>query len=352
MRKFVLPMMIAASLSLAAPVRAEPILGDLFNGLANNLLGQELDKQAFISAQSANTVTGYRSYLAKYPNGIYRTNAERALAQLGASVGPGTTPLPPNDGGGLTAAQREAALGLTYAQKVNIQRQLTALGYSTHGTDGVWGYNTRNAIANWQSNNRQTATSYLTSAQVDLLLGQSGPVVSPPPTGNTGGSSGNYSAAQVEAGLSLSRTDRIDIQQQLTKIGYNAGVADGLWGSNTRTAIGRWQTANRMSATGYVTGPQVRQIASQAGAIAGPKPPSDGVGNAALEERLLNLSSSEKTDLQRRLTHLGYNTYGAGGIFDTNSRSAIGRWQSDEGIAVTGYFTADQVRTIRVETGN
>ena len=45
-------------------------------------------------------------------------------------------------------------------------------------------------------------------------------------------------------------------------------MADGLWGANTRTAIAKWQTANKVTATGYVTSVQVRLIASQAGTTA------------------------------------------------------------------------------------
>ena len=352
MRKFALPLMIAASLTLAPPLYAQTNLGDVVGGVAKTLLQQELDKRAFIAAQNANTVSAYLGYLAQYPQGAYRANAERALARLGGLVNPGPNNPPPVTGGSMTAAQQEAAIGLTYSEKITIQRRLTALGFSTHGADGVWGYNTRTAIASWQRYNRQSVTGYVTAAQVHLLLGQTGPVITPLPGGDPGPDPSGYSAAQVEASLGLSRTQRIDIQRQLTKIGYNTGVADGLWGSKTRTALAKWQTANRAPATGYITGAQVRLIASQAGTTVEPPPPSGGAGNAALEESLLNLSAYEKADLQRRLTHLGYNTYGADGVFDRNSRNAIAGWQGDEGLAVTGYVTADQVRKIRVETGN
>lgn len=178
------------------------------------------------------------------------------------------------------------------------------------------------------------------------LLGQIGPLVTPPLNDGTG----LFSAAQIEATLALTRNQRIEIQRQLTAIGYNTGVADGLWGSNTRTALARWQTRNSFSATGYVTSPQVRLITGQAEAT-GQNPPLDAAGAARLEESLLNLMPYEKADLQQRLTQLGYTTYSTNGVFGRTSREAIGRWQSDEGLPVTFYLTADQVRTIRLETG-
>jgi peptidoglycan hydrolase-like protein with peptidoglycan-binding domain len=350
MRKFfvpslIAPVLLASTLSLASPGQSQD-LGNVVQGVAQALINQQLDKQAYLAAQSANTVSGYRNYLKSYPKGIYRSNAEQALVKLGASVDTGTTP---PVGGNMTAAQEEASLRLSFSERVSIQRRLTSLGYDTRGADGSFGYSTRRAIAGWQRANRQSVTSYLTDAQVRLIARQSGAVVTPPVGGDNGGD-GTYSAAQVEASLGLSRTQRITIQRQLTSLGYNTGGADGLWGSNTRTAIRKWQTANKVSSTGYVTAAQVRLIASQAGTTADPTPPG-GTGGAALEESLLGLSSYEKADLQRRLTRLGYNTYGADGVFGRNSRTAIAGWQADEGLTVTGYLGADEVRKIRVETG-
>ena len=346
MRKLTLSVMMVASLILAAPVRADTSLGDMVNNLTQSLIAPELDKRAYIAAQTANTVRAYRDYLIQYPKGIYRGNALAALAALG-EVAPPPQPYPPQDGNTLPPAQQEAALGLRLSEKIAIQRRLTALGYSTHGTDGLYGPNTRRAISNWQSANLQPMTTYLTEAQARLLLGKTGLFVPPPPKDD----SGLFSAAQVEAALGLTRNQRIEIQRQLTTIGYNTGIADGLWGSNTRTAIARWQTRNGQAATGYVTSPQVGLIARQAGQTVGP-PPLDAAGSAALEESLLNLMPEEKADLRHRLTRLGYTTpYSANGVFDRATREAIGRWQSDEGLTVTGYLTADQVRTIRFETG-
>lgn len=337
MRTLPLSLILAAGVGLAAPVQAQSDLRDVISDLAETMLAQELDKTAYLAAQEANTVSAYRNYLAKYPRGVYRANAERALARLGAPV-EGTTP-PPGEEGTISAAQAEARLGITYSQRVAVQRELTRLGYSTYGADGVWGRNTRSAIGAWQRATDQTRTGYLTEAQLRVLL-QGGTVVPPPEEGTS-------TPPQVEATLGLTRTQRITIQNQLTKLGYNSGVADGLWGSRTRAAISSWQKANKQAVTGYVTAAQVRLIAQQAGPDEGISP-NDG---AALEERLLGLTSSERADLQRRLTRLGYATYGADGVFGRNTRAAIAGWQRDEAVEVSGYLTADQVRLLRVQTG-
>ena len=333
MRTFTLPLILMASFGLTTPVVAQD-LGDVIGEIAQSLIQQEVDRNAYIAAQNANTVVAYRDYLAKFPKGKYRSNAENALARLGAPV----------EGSAASAAQAEARLGINFAQRVAVQRELTRLGYRTYGADGVWGRNTRTAISTWQRDRGDKVTGYVTAAQFRLLA--RGAVVTPPAEDPP---SGALTSAQTEAALRLTRTQRTIIQRQLTAIGYDAGVADGLWGSRTRAAISAWQRANRGTPTGYVTAAQVKLIARQAGTAI--PAPDDDTSGPALEESLLALTLAERVDLQRRLRRLGYDPLRADGTFGAGTRRAISKWQADEGETATGYFTADQVRLIRVETG-
>ncbi len=256
MRNVTLPMVLLASLAVTGPARAETNLGDVVSGIAQSLIAQEADRNAYIQAQRLNTVRGYRAYLAQHPKGAYRGNAERALVKLGASVEPGpVTPDPVTPPVGSSAARVEAAIGLTRAQRVTLQKQLAVLGYQT-------------------------------------------------------------------------------------------GQADGLWGSKTRTALGKWQKANKLTVTGYITAPQVRLIARQAGAAAEPDTDVPSAADDAVEERLLSLSFDERREVQRRLTFLGYRTYGTDGTFGRNTRLALAAWQRDEGLRASGYLTADQFRSL------
>lgn len=157
------------------------------------------------------------------------------------------------------------------------------------------------------------------------------------------------SAAQTEADLNLTRSQRVTIQRQLTQLGYDTRGADGLWGSGTRGALTRWQQANGQAGTGYITRAQVNRIAEQAAA----KPavaPAPAQGDADLEEKLLSLSAAERREAQLRLTLLGYDTRGTNGTFGDGTRSAIRRWQGDHGLRATGFLTADQIATLRAET--
>lgn len=260
MRAFKFPILLAASLAFSPPAFAESDLGKIATDIAKSLISQEADKTAYLNAQSQNSAAAYRDYLKKYPKGIYRGNAEQALARLGAPV----TPQKP----------------------------------------------------------------------------------SPTPTPNF-----DQSAAAVEAAIGLTRAQRVLIQRQLSAIGYSTGVADGLWGSNTRSAIGRWQKAQKLSPTGYLTVKQVNLIAEQSRVKPLPDSATPAKSDDLVEEGLLSLTYAERVDVQRRLTMLGYSTKGVDGSFGLNTRRALASWQRDEGARVTGYLTADQFRALRRDTG-
>lgn len=196
--------------------------------------------------------------------------------------------------------------------------------------------NTANAYRSYLT--RFPKGAFRTNANQALVkLGVAATVDTPPVL------SGLQTAATREGSIGLSRNQRILIQKQLTLIGYPTGVADGLWGVKTRRAISQWQTAQNLTATGYVTARQVRLIAQQAGTDATIPVP----GNDAVEERLLTLTYAERREVQQRLTLLGYDTRGIDGSIGPNTRRALAAWQQDQRQRATGYLTADQLRLLR-----
>ena len=52
---------------------------------------------------------------------------------------------------------------------------------------------------------------------------------------------------------SLTREERIRVQQTLNARGFGAGPADGVFGERTRSAILQWQDEHGVDATGYLT---------------------------------------------------------------------------------------------------
>lgn len=61
-------------------------------------------------------------------------------------------------------------------------------------------------------------------------------------------------------------------------------------------------------------------------------------------EAALNLTRTQRRDVQRHLTLLGFNTRGVDGIWGAGTRRAISDWQRSEGMRVTGYVDGAQIR--------
>ncbi len=100
---------------------------------------------------------------------------------------------------------------------------------------------------------------------------------------------------------------------------------------------------------------ELRPIAAPAPAPApvttpAPAPAQQAAPGQAAETRL-GLSRADRVTIQRRLNALGYATGGADGIFGSRSRQAIRGWQQQNGYAVTGYLTGDQIALMRDQAG-
>ncbi|WP_134725562.1 peptidoglycan-binding domain-containing protein [Paracoccus luteus] len=234
-----------AALLVAGPVQAQDSVRDIVGGVARQYLQQEQDRAAYAQAQGANTLSAYQSYLRQFPNGMYAAQARDRVQRLGGAV------VTPDQNRGDTAS-------LSAQQRVNVQRKLNALGYGTNGTDGNFGPGTRRAIALWQRDRNYAQTGTLTAAQANEIL-----------RGTTGTASSSASAsaasgpAQAEAVLSLSRQQRSAVQAGLTRRGFDTRGVDGIFGKGTRNAIAAWQRANDLTATGYLTGPQVERLTAR-----------------------------------------------------------------------------------------
>ena len=60
----------------------------------------------------------------------------------------------------------------------------------------------------------------------------------------------------------LTREERMQVQQGLAALGFDAGPADGLFGPRTRSAIGEWQQAKGLEATGYLSREEAEVLAA------------------------------------------------------------------------------------------
>ncbi len=64
----------------------------------------------------------------------------------------------------------------------------------------------------------------------------------------------------VEQALALDRDQSAQVQQALNDQGYNVGVADGIFGRNTRRGVSEWQKSLGLTATGYLNAYCLRRL--------------------------------------------------------------------------------------------
>lgn len=258
-----------------------------------------------------------------------RTQADALIAAAGPAA-------PAPVAGAADAGAVEAALGLTRADRTDLQRRLTALGHDTRGVDGVFGSGTRAAIGAWQRKQGLAGTGFLTAAQVAALRGTA--VAEPAPVVD-----GAQDAAQGELALNLTTEDRLAVQRRLSALGYDTRGIDGRFGAGSRAAIGAWQRARGDAGTGYLTQGQLRAL-RDGGAV---PVVSGATGAQATDEAALNLDQPARAEIQTRLNALGHDTHGIDGRFGSGTRAAISAWQRATGLPATGYLNAEQMARLR-----
>ncbi len=114
-----------------------------------------LDEGYWQAVRDLGGAKAMNAYLRAFPDGAHR---DEALSWLQAQTVPRVIVQQPKD--------IENALGLGRTQRRNIQRNLTRLGYDTRGIDGYFGRGSRAAIANWQADQNQRVTGYLTRQDI------------------------------------------------------------------------------------------------------------------------------------------------------------------------------------------
>src|SRR5262245_33579989 len=138
---------------------------------------------------------------------------------------------------------------------------------------------------------------------------------------------------------SLNRDQTLELQTLLNGLGYDAGQPDGLFGSNTRRAVSRFQADNRLAADGFPTASLLDRVRTSAGVAAAP--PREPVG----------LERSGVRELQRLLNRLGYGAGRADGVIGSRTRDAIRDFERSRGMEVRGRATDIVLEAVRAAAG-
>lgn len=247
----------------------------------------DADRADWDRAARGDTVAAYEDYLAAHPEGRRATEARDRIAELRRDGSAAQTP-----------EGVEAALGLTRADRIAVQRALTERGYDTRGVDGAFGPASRRAISLWQRDRGETATSYLTADQFAVL------------TQGAGAPAPGYSAEEDDWRRAVDRND---------------------------------EDAYRAYLRAYPNG---RYAVEAERRLADLRDRSRDVAIARDEERRQNLSEGQRRSIEGRLAALGYDPGSQDGRFTDRTRDAIAAFQRAQGVLDSGYADQATVRTL------
>ncbi|MEG1416184.1 MAG: SpoIID/LytB domain-containing protein [Clostridium sp.] len=230
-------------------------------------------------------------------------------------ISPGPTdPTPPE----ITGEKIIAQYGTRGSVVEKIQSNLNYLGYSAGIADGVFGRNTENAVKAFQRAERlketgivYESTNILLQKKVDDKENQ-----------------GSVNTDKVIAQKGSRSNIVKEIQSDLNFLGYSAGIADGIFGSNTERAVKDFQKSIGQNQTGIVYQSTYDLLKKKVN-----EKKSSSVSTVIAK---IGSRGQAVSNIQGLLNSKKHNAGKADGIFGKNTEKAVVSFQKDNNISVTG----------------
>ncbi|MCU0526688.1 MAG: peptidoglycan-binding protein [Elainella sp. Prado103] len=224
-----------------------------------------------------------------------------------------------------------------------LQQRLADLGYYNGSVTGYFDGETQAAVTQFQQSNGLAADGIVGTATTDALY-QGGT----PQTARTGWNRDAYPNSDDaypnsdRDGLS-SDTSIVNLQQQLTQLGYYNGDASGVFDETTRSAVMAFQRDRGLAVDGIVgqqTESALYQTGTQPNAAIPATTTEDGVysPNPTPNDGFLQFGDvgTDVTQLQTQLQALGYYNGAISGSFEDQTQAALIAFQQAHGLSADG----------------
>lgn len=223
-----------------------------------------------------------------------------------------------------------------------MQDALIALGYLDDKADGKFGKNTKAAVIAFQQANGLSVDGKAGSITLTRLYDLSGG--STPSTGTDADDlSGNIFGENYSTMEYGDRGERVILlQNALNQAGFNAGNADGKFGSGTRNAVIAFQKQYKLDADGKAGKKTLTKLESVlTGNESADSGNSDSSGSSTsydVPTRTLRkgYTGSDVKVVQNRLQELGYYTGSIDGVYGTGTMAAVTAFQKANGLTADG----------------
>ena len=216
---------------------------------------------------------------------------------------------------------KEGASGLDVRK---LQGRLAELGYYSGGVDGIYGASTTSAVKAFQRANSLSADGQAGEQTQTKLYSSSAKYASSPVATADPNQTRSLS-------LGMTGNDVYALQERLIELRYLSGVADGVFGTETQSALVEFQKNNGLTADGTAGASTLKKLAGscKAATKATPSP----APSSALRE---GSSGEDVYVLQARLFELGYYSGRIDGRFGAETTEAVKAFQRANGLSADG----------------
>ncbi len=164
--------------------------------------------------------------------------------------------------------------------------------------------------------------------------------------------------ALVEGALHLGTAERMAVQENLTRRGFDTRGVDGVFGPATRGAIREWQLEFGAAPTGYLTAEDYDEIT--AAPYSGATPQTEPVTARAEDdgprverraaEAELGYGPKELAEIEARLAFAGFDPGHPDGVVDRETRRAIHDYRESRGFTPHRFLDRPMVDRLVADT--
>ncbi len=208
-----------------------------------------------------------------------------------------------------------------------VQQALSRDGYRVDAVDGVWGPSTAQALRQYQRDRGLAVTGRAdpeTLARLGVVT--DGSRVAPP----VSATANQPPPIRARKPADLDPMTVRALQQALARQGFRTGAADGVWGAQTESAIGNFQRARGMPASGVPDAPTLAALGMLPGGDA-MRARTDGQ-----PLRASDLDPAAVRMIQQALNDRGFASGTADGTWGDRTTTAVRDFQRAQGIEPTG----------------
>ena len=214
-----------------------------------------------------------------------------------------------------------------------VQSKLASMGLYAGPIDGIWGSETRDAVARYQSRRGLAVDGVLGDSTLASLRNELAPAprvaAAPPPPPPPPRAVPINDATTVRT-----------VQNRLKQLGYYDGPADGVWGPGTQVALERFESAKGLRTTGQLNTATLDAMGLNARDF-----PAGGTASATLEPNVVRA-------VQTRLRRDGFYRGGIDGMWGAGTQAAVERFQRARGLEATGQLTPSTISALGLDPNN